>query len=365
MILNARYLKIKVVVLASVLSQMLISCNSNRVQGSYDNKVEKVILNENIVTTVELNRSDFNKELICNGKLKALYKSDLFFNTAGKLQEIFVKNGTRVTQGDTIASLFNTEIIRELELAQSDLVKSKLNLDDVLIGLGFNPSDILSISEDKLKLAEIKSGYSESLSRYNHTIDRLSDCHIIAPFDGLIANVEHQKYEQINDQFCTLINDSEFEVKFEVMESEYADIKISQEVDIYTFTDNENKIKGYINEINPIVDKSGLIRVTALIENSGQIIDGMNVSVVVKNTISEQFVVPKSAVLLRDNKYVLFKVVNHKAFWTYVDVVDENSDSYVVVPNLKKSSASLNVGDSIIVTGNLNLAHESKITIRQ
>ena len=42
----------------------------------------------------------------------------------------------------------------------------------------------------------------------------------------------------------------------------------------------------------------------------------------------------------------------------------ENSDSYSVIPNPEKESASLNVGDTIIVTGNLNLAHESDVEIK-
>ncbi|NIJ46621.1 hypothetical protein FHR24_003116, partial [Wenyingzhuangia heitensis] len=74
-------------------------------------------------------------------------------------------------------------------------------------------------------------------------------------------------------------------------------------------------------------------------------------------------VVPKSAVILRQNQEVLFKVVNGKAYWTYVLTTHENSSSYAVIPHPDKSTANLEENDSIIVSGNLNLAHESEVKV--
>jgi hypothetical protein len=87
------------------------------------------------------------------------------------------------------------------------------------------------------------------------------------------------------------------------------------------------------------------------------------VRVLVEKDVPNQYVVPKSAVVLRDNFEVLFKIVNGKAYWNYVKVVYENSSSYAVIPHPDKNTASLAPGDTIIVSGNLNLAHESVVEI--
>lgn len=90
----------------------------------------------------------------------------------------------------------------------------------------------------------------------------------------------------------------------------------------------------------------------------------MNVKVFIQKDIPDQFVVPKAAVVLRDNQEVLFTVKKGKAYWTYIQTTLENSKEYAVIPHPDKSSASLKVGDTIIVSNNLNLAHDSEIAIK-
>jgi membrane fusion protein, multidrug efflux system len=91
--------------------------------------------------------------------------------------------------------------------------------------------------------------------------------------------------------------------------------------------------------------------------------DGMNVKVYIETNVPNQLVVPRSAVLLRDNQEVLFKYVSGTTFWTYVQVLHENSTSYAIIANPDKGEI-LDPGDTIIVSGNLNLAHESKVEIQ-
>lgn len=94
--------------------------------------------------------------------------------------------------------------------------------------------------------------------------------------------------------------------------------------------------------------------------------DGMNVRVLVEEIIKGQQVVPKSAVVMRDNQEVLFvyQPADSTARWVYVDILMSNSDNHVVQVN-KNRNAELALGDFIITSGNLNLAHESKVIARK
>jgi hypothetical protein len=88
----------------------------------------------------------------------------------------------------------------------------------------------------------------------------------------------------------------------------------------------------------------------------------MNVKVSIRNAIAGQLVVPKQAVVLRDNREVLFRYTGSGvAWWTYVKVVDENENQYSVVA---EDGGRLEPGDTIIISNNLNLAHESVVTIK-
>jgi multidrug efflux pump subunit AcrA (membrane-fusion protein) len=82
----------------------------------------------------------------------------------------------------------------------------------------------------------------------------------------------------------------------------------------------------------------------------------MNVKIRVQRLLGNRLVIPKSALLLRTNRKVVFTLIDGHANWVYVDTAQENSDSYVV-------SDGLQAGDSIIYEGNLNLAHESPVVI--
>ena len=116
----------------------------------------------------------------------------------------------------------------------------------------------------------------------------------------------------------------------------------------------------------PWVDDKGQINVRAKVNNTdGKLLEGMNVTVLVENLVRGQLAVPKSAVVIRDNQEVLFRLgPENKAMWTYVNVVMSNSDSHVVAPNLDKG-AELNAGDVIITSGNLNLADGSQVEVRK
>ena len=66
---------------------------------------------------------------------------------------------------------------------------------------------------------------------------------------------------------------------------------------------------------------------------------------------------PKTAVVLRTGKQVVFTVVDGKAVWNYVQTGLENATEYTI------TSETLKEGDQIIVSGNINLAHESPVKL--
>jgi len=81
----------------------------------------------------------------------------------------------------------------------------------------------------------------------------------------------------------------------------------------------------------------------------------MNVRVSIFRSLGKQWVVPKSAVVLRTGKEVVFTLEDGKAIWNYVQTGLENANSYTI------TSETLKEGDEVIISGNINLAHESSV----
>ena len=87
----------------------------------------------------------------------------------------------------------------------------------------------------------------------------------------------------------------------------------------------------------------------------------MNVHVIVEKTLPDRLVVPKEAVVIRDNMNVLFTYSDDGvAHWVYVNILNANSESYSVEANSSRG-AVLSEGDRVITSGNLNLADGSKV----
>ena len=301
--------------------------------------VETVLPDEaNEVTIMTLKQTEFNHELISNGKLSARKLVDLQFESAEPIARIYVKNGDRVNKGQKIAELATFRLTNKTAQAKDALEKARLELKDVLIGQGYMLEDSAKVPPATLNLARVKSGYDLALAQYQ------------------LAQYEEQNVASTTDAFCTVIDPHSLEASFTVLESELPLIQNGDKVEVTPFATTSLKTEGRISEINPLVDENGMVQVKAAVNDKGKLFEGMNVRVSVQRSLGKQLVVPKTAVVLRSGKQVVFTLVDGHAYWNYVRTGLENADSYTLLEGLKEA-------DVVITSGNINLAHESPVKV--
>ena len=337
----------------------ITSCSNNKTDNNEEESVETVLPDTpNEVTVMCLQKSDFNHELVSNGKVSAKAFANLHFETSEIIANIWVKNGDKVKKGQKLAELDKFKLKNKVSQTKDALERSKLELQDVLIGQGYSPDNISQVPEAVLKLAKVKSGYDQSMIQYEIAQHEEQNATLTAPFDGMIANLFSKQYNlpDASKAFCTLIDTRNMEAEFSILESELTMIKTGSKVLITPFSDNTKTYEGIISEINPIVDDKGMVKAKAHVNEQGRLFEGMNVKVNIRHNLGEQLVVPKEAIVLRSGKQVAFTLKNGKAQWVYVTTGQENETSYTVTDGLQE-------GDSIIVSGNLNLAHEAPVSV--
>ena len=341
------------------LVMMAVACGGNK--KTEDVKDGKLTYTPQIneVTVVKLERKDFARQLLSNGKLVAGRKSALQFRTTGKIAAINVRNGEYVSSGAVIATVDRPDLKLSQESSRLSLQKAELDLYDYLVGQGYSAGDTTSVPADLLAMAKMKSGYSAAKNDFARSSYEIAGTVLHAPFSGRVADIKQKPFDQSpSGTFCTIVDDS-------VMESEYSFLSVGLPVRIRPFADETKEYSGKVTAINPLVDEKGQISVTAQVRNDGSLIDGMNVRVIVERMIPGQLVVPRSAVVIRDNLDVLFTCTDDgKAHWTYVTILYSNGESYVVEAN-KDRNAELNEGDQVIVSGNLNLADNSDVLVKR
>ena len=347
---------------------LLTSCASNNSEKETVSEVKK----DSVLTvkrrtgepieTMILCESTFNRELSGNGKVVAKRSAEMRFSSSEQIAHVWVRNGDKVRKGEKLAQLDLFAFERSIAQAKDNLEQSKLDLQDVLIGRGYSLEAQASAPADEVELAKVKSGYNKALIAYELAENNLRKATLVAPFDGVIANLKSKENNQSsNDVFCMVIDDKNPEVEFSVLESELSLVKPGYPVYIQPFVNSTSEaLIGTVSEINPIVENNGMVKVKAQVKNNGTLLQGMNVNILLRQPMEQALVIPKTAVVMRSGKPVVFTRVNGKAQWNYVQITAENSDSCVVAPRSKEYEG-LSVGDSVIVSGNLNLAHETKL----
>ena len=306
-----------------------------------------------------LEKGTFHRELVSNGRLEALQKAELRFKVSGELQKIVVENGEKVKKGQLLAQLNDFSLKNKLKKAQNQLEQAEVNFKDILIGQGYQPTDTASVPRELLRIARVKSGLADAKTDLREAQYHLQSAALHAPFQGIIANIDKKAFDKIGsgENFCTLINNNKYHVRFTVLESELDEIARGKKIIANPLAGG--KFRGVIDHINPVVDENGLVTVRGLVKNSnGKLLEGMNVKVLVRTKIPEQLIIPKTAMVLRQNKEVVFTVKNDSiAIWNYVKTAHENSSQYTI-------KEGLDAGNTVIVSGNINLAHESTVVIQ-
>lgn len=335
---------------------LLFSCNTST------NKKEET---GNAPTTHNLNvdvkvldGTLFNKQILSNGKVEAKQRSDLRFKVSDELIKLFVYNGEVVKKGVVIAQLENSMQKNGLDKAQLEYEKAENEYKQEKINFGYGKDEDSEIPNHILKTILIKSGLREAQNNLENAKLLYDQTFLRAPFNGTVANltIKEGNYITPSDVICTVMSNNKLEAVFTVMENDLSLVKLGQKVEVIPFANDTKPYFGKITEINPVVNEEGLVFVKASIANSQGLYDGMNIKTLINTVIPNTIVVPKEALVIRENKSVVF-TINHKtAKWNYVTLAGENLSGYAV-------SEGLQPGDTIIVSGNQNLAHDAKVRI--
>jgi len=340
---------------------IFIQCSGNKDEAANNSDNDTSYISDELaeVKVQALKYTDFNKEIISNGKLSAVQKADLRFRTSENIAKVYFRNGEKVGKGQIIALLDNFILRNTLKQSKEQFARAKLDLQDILIGQGFSISDTSSMSKGTLLAARIKSGYDKAIADLEMAQFNLENSALKAPFSGIVANMvlKENNMSDPSEKFCTVIDNNKFEAEFNVLENELASLHKGQSVSISPYALSNIEVNGQITQINPVVDNNGMVAVKAVCINKENILtEGMNVRVMIEDKVPKQLVIPKQAVVLRSEKQVVFIMQNGLAKWNYVKTGMENSTSFTILEGLK-------TGDTVIFEGNLNLAHDSRVRV--
>jgi multidrug efflux pump subunit AcrA (membrane-fusion protein) len=273
---------------------------------------------------------------------------------------------------------------RPLELARdraaAELEAAAFRERDLLLRLSTNlpPGDTTSITDLARANVRIQSGLPTAEVALAESEFQLSLAQLYAPFSGRAADVKVQAGARVGpgEEICTLTDLNSLEVEFLLLESEVT--ALSDKTSVWVTLPNSAPIlkeEGLAaNEgaaaapplgaggliLNPKVGPGGLLRARARLRNYGKarLYPGMNVNVTLETLAPAAVLLPKSAVIERSGRTLVFAydADSSRAKWLYVTVGYENDELVAVTEGVE-------AGQEIIVGGGFTLDHDSRVRV--
>lgn len=280
----------------------------------------------------------------------------------GYLKNWSIYDGKFVNEGDELISFTADEWELSVKEAQDKFIKAQTDYSIEKRQREINGKDYkISESEFDLMLKN-QTGFTQAEVNLDRAKLNLSYTKINAPFTGYIqTKLSYQKGQYINAgiELGRLIDQTKARVRLEVLESEIVKIKSGMRVKISHSTEDE--VYGVVTSVSPSIDPSTKTgQVTVQFENKNQKLkSGMTVQgLILIQSVKGKCRVPRSAILDRDDRQLLFKLKNDEVEWIYITPVAMNSEWAIL------NEDSILPGDTIAVDQHFAISHLQKVTVK-
>lgn len=353
------------------------------------------------VSATPVERGRLVVPVVAEGTLRARHAADIKFEIAGRIEQLFVKEGQRVRKGQKLVELDDREVRLGLEEARARFLqglgqlaveeegyagkKPERTLEEQLAELKRMEDDGLVTRRERLdreldlgmeavrngayrrELLEVRSGLSTAradIARLELDLERTV---IHAPFSGVMTGVAltSRQRVQAGDLLGRLVDDVNVEADVGVLESDLAGIEVGRAVRL-TIPALGETLDLDVDVIRPEIDAESrtcgvLIRLS---DPAGRYKPGMFVRAAIAGQVYEdRTLVPREAILTRDSRPMLFRVEDDRAKWVYVQLGLRN-DHVVEIARVDQGGP-LDPGTPVVVDNHLTLTHDAKVKIRK
>jgi multidrug efflux pump subunit AcrA (membrane-fusion protein) len=329
--------------------------NIERTEQLADSSSITGFLEPSYIKVANIKKESLYYTIYSNGKILSSSEVELAFASSGTIQKIDIKNSDFVNKGQLLLSLDDAEAQLRLRRAREEHNKNDESYRSSFIDFDGGVGDGVAIPDTLKRLLKIRHGLFISEIALEEAERALENKYLKAPFSGRIADLYVSEGKQISagTPVCYLYDDKSLEVETFISESEVHWLKKGMPAEVRPLASNQ-KYEAQIADINPKVEKEGLVRLRLRILKPTGLLRGMNVKVKIQIPQPPQLLVPKEAVVMRSDREVVFTYENGKAMWNYIEKGKENSDYIEVLEGLDE-------GDEVIISNNLQLSHEARV----
>lgn len=253
------------------------------------------------------------------GKIK-LEGTEHYFGVNGTIEEIAVKKGQKVNEGDFIAKISDKEINKELDELRLDLSAKKHSLEELKKqrdSIEDNKSKEYITLESQVKTA--KSEVDKIYDKIDALENDLNNLSVYAKTSGVIVEVGYEVGDQgtVGKAIVVIGDEKKAYLDVLVSQTDIVDIKEEQDVNVILEAYPDKEIKGKVIEKSYVNSGEGMevdYKVKALLEiNDLEVYEGMTgeIKFIIKGK-EDILSVPNKFIYMKDNKQMVKVRVNNE-----------------------------------------------------
>jgi RND family efflux transporter MFP subunit len=288
-------------------------------------------------------------------------------NVSGQVTQVVFENGDRVTQGQALAYIDDTDLQSQLKTARLDLNKLQLELDSA-------KSDYDIASQLYAEDACSKTSYDDAMRSYKTVLanvelkkvdiqditNSLNDCVMKSPITGEVGekNITVGQYLNPGTVIGSVKNSGTIKAEIQLKQEDLEKVTVGQEVTLKLSDNDTVSYKGVVETIAAAANsQTRVFDCLIKIDNTaGTLNSGVFGYIEIANKDKKQVLaVPMKAVTGSEGAYSVFKLEDGTAHKTTVEI-GEITDEMVEI------NSGLKEGDTIITTNLNSLQDGDKVT---
>jgi HlyD family secretion protein len=298
------------------------------------------------------------------GEAEAFRRTTLQSRVDGMVKGIPTHENQIVSEGDLLLQVDTTEYALALDRARADHLSAQAQYDEML----FFDDEITdpAVREERARLARARSGLAQSEVALEGAVLDLARTSVTSPFEGRVADlrVVEGQYVGPGTELMTVVDLDPIKVEVQVLEAELRFLSEGRRASVTFTAFPDETFTGRVATINPLVDpEDRAARVTVILSNpQGRIKPGMYARVSLEaQYYPDRILVPRSAILEKDRRTMLFVFEDGRAKWRYVTTGLENDELVEIVPD--DETSMVEPGEIVLVDNHYYITHDAQVQL--
>jgi RND family efflux transporter MFP subunit len=280
------------------------------------------------------------------------------------IKAIHARENQGVVEGNLLLQVDTTEYALALARSRADHLSAEAQYNEMI----FFDEEITDpeVRAERARLSRARSGLAQAEVALEEAILNFQRTSVTAPFPGRVADLRVVEGQHVSPgtELLTIVDLDPIKVEVQVLEKELGNLREGRRARMTFAAVPDEVFTGRVSTINPVVDPENRTgRVTVLLSNpQGRIKPGMYAEVSLEaRYFPDRILVPRSAILEKDRRDMLFVFEDGRAKWRYVTRGEESDELVEIVPS--DETSMVEPGEIVLIDNHYYIAHDAQVQL--